>query len=358
MSNNAHTQKHKQLRRILIRNTILNTTGILLALTGIGWTINHFMRYAYYEITNDATIDQYISPVNIRATGYILEIRFTEHQQVKKGDTLLILDPQEYKIRLKDAEAALADAQANAEVLASGINTARHNITIAEANITEIGTKLWKLQQDYKRYTNLLSEESVSEQQYEQVKAEFETTQAHRETLLHQKTYAESQYTEMQKKLTGAQAQILRKEAELEMAALNLSYTNVIAPYDGHMGRRTLENGQLVQNGQILSYIIRDNSKWVTANYKETQIANIYIGQEVRIKVDALKGKIFRGTVSAISEATGSKYSLVPTDNSAGNFVKVQQRIPVRIELKDMAADDLNQLRAGMMVETEARLRE
>lgn len=350
--------KQKQLKRILIRNIILNTTGIILALTGIGWTINHFLRYAYYEITNDAVIDQYISPVNIRATGYIQDIRFTEHQQVKKGDTLLILDPREYKIKLKDAQAALAEAQANTEVLASGINTSRNNIAIAEANITEIKTKLWKQEQDYKRYTNLLSEESVSQQQYEQVKADFEATQAHQETLLRQKSYAESQYTEIQKKLTGAQAQILRKEAELEMAELNLSYTIVIAPYDGYMGRRTLENGQLVQNGQILSNIIRGNNKWVTANYKETQIANIYIGQEVRIKVDALKGKIFHGTVSAISEATGSKYSLIPTDNSAGNFVKVQQRIPVRIELKDVATDDLNMLRAGMMVETEAKRRE
>ena len=103
-----------------------------------------------------------------------------------------------------------------------------------------------------------------------------------------------------------------------------MSYTVLVAPYDGYMGRRTLDVGQLVQAGQVISYLVRSEDKWITANYKETQISNIYIGQEVRIKVDALPGRVFKGRVSAISEATGSKYSLVPTDNSAGNFVKVQ----------------------------------
>lgn len=149
-------------------------------------------------------------------------------------------------------------------------------------------------------------------------------------------------------------AAILRKEADLEMAQLNLSYTVVTAPFDGYMGRRTLETGQLVQAGQTLSYLVRNNDKWITANYKETQISHIYIGQKVRIKVDAVDDRIFHGTVTAISEATGSKYSLVPTDNSAGNFVKIQQRIPVRIDLIDVSPEDMNLLRAGMMVETEA----
>ena len=142
--------------------------------------------------------------------------------------------------------------------------------------------------------------------------------------------------------------------ADLEMARLNLSYTVVTAPYDGYTGRRTLEPGQFVQGGQTLSYLVRGNDKWVTANYKETQIAHIYIGQKVRIKVDAFSGRTFHGTVTAISEATGSKYSLVPTDNSAGNFVKVQQRIPVRIDLNDASPEEMECLRAGMMVETEA----
>lgn len=347
-------KKRKQLRRLKIRNITLNTVCILLAFSGISWTVNYFWKYVNYEITNDAVVDQYITPVNIRVSGYISEVRFTEHQHVKAGDTLLILDDREYRIKLKDAEAALLDARASKDILSSGIRTSEVNVSVQEANIAETKARLWQLEQDYRRYANLLAEESVSQQQYEQVKANYEAMQARYDALLRQKSAAQSQYSEMSKKSGSVEAMILRKEADLEMAQLNLSYTVVTAPFDGYMGRRTLETGQLVQAGQTLSNLVRGDDKWITANYKETQISNIYIGQEVRIKVDAIDNRVFHGKVTAISEATGSKYSLVPTDNSAGNFIKVQQRIPVRIDLTDASPDDMNRLRAGMMVETEA----
>ena len=347
-------KKRKQLRRLKIRNITLNTVCILLAFSGISWTVNYFWKYVNYEITNDAVVDQYITPVNIRVSGYISEVRFTEHQHVKAGDTLLILDDREYRIKLKDAEAALLDARASKDILSSGIQTSEVNVSVQEANIAETKARLWQLEQDYRRYANLLAEESVSQQQYEQVKANYEAMQARYDALLRQKSAAQSQYSETSKKSGSVEAMILRKEADLEMAQLNLSYTVVAAPFDGYMGRRTLETGQLVQAGQTLSNLVRGDDKWITANYKETQISNIYIGQEVRIKVDAIDNRVFHGKVTAISEATGSKYSLVPTDNSAGNFIKVQQRIPVRIDLTDASPDDMNRLRAGMMVETEA----
>lgn len=348
------SKRRKKLRRLKIRNITMNTVCILLVLGGISWVVDYFWKYVNYEITNDAVVDQYITPVNIRVAGYINEVRFTEHQPVKAGDTLAILDNREYRIKLKDAEAALMDAQAAKTVLHSGIETSEVNVSIQEANIAETKARLWQLEQDFHRYANLLAEESVARQQYEQVKANYEAMQARYDALIRQKNAAQSQYTETTKRMISADALILRKEAELEMAKLNLSYTIVTAPYDGYMGRRTLENGQLVQAGQTITYLVRGNDKWITANYKETQIAHIFIGQEVRVKVDALPDKTFHGRVSAISEATGSKYALVPTDNSAGNFVKVQQRIPVRIELENVSPDDMQQLRAGMMVETEA----
>lgn len=349
--------KQKQLKRRKIRTITLNIICILLVLSGIVWTADYFRRYLNYETTNDAVVDQYISPVNIKVQGYIKEVRFKEHQEVKAGDTLLILDDREYRIRLKDAEAALLDARAAKEVLGSGIQTSRENIAVQEANIAESKAKLWQLEQDYHRYANLLAEESVSRQQYELAKANYEAMQARYSALLRQKEVARSQYTETTGKTTSANALILRKESELDMANLNLSYTVVTAPYDGYMGRRTIEPGQLVQAGQTLTYLIRGTDKWITANYKETQIAHIFIGQKVRIRVDALSNRVFPGTVTAISEATGSKYALVPTDNSAGNFIKIQQRIPVRIDFDDASPEDMKQLRAGMMAETEAILK-
>lgn len=346
--------KRKKLYRLKIRNIIQNTVCILLVLGGIVWVIDYFWKYVNYEITNDAVVDQYITPVNIRVAGYISEVRFTEHQPVKAGDTLLILDNREYRIKLQDAEAALLDAKAAKAVLGSGIETSEVNVSVQEANIAETKARLWQSELDFHRYENLLAEESVARQQYEQVKANYEAIQARYNALIQQKNAARSQHTEMSRKMTSADALILRKEAELEMAKLNLSYTIVTAPYEGYMGRRTLENGQLVQAGQTITYLMKGNDKWITANYKETQIAHIFIGQEVRVKVDAIPDKIFHGRVTAISEATGSKYALVPTDNSAGNFVKVQQRIPVRIDLEKVSSYDMQQLRAGMMVETEA----
>lgn len=346
--------KYKRLRKQRLRNITLNTVCLIIAVSGILWSINYFWRYFKYEITNDAFVDQYIAPVNIRVSGYINEIRFKEHQYVKQGDTLVILDNNEYLIRQKEARAALLDAQGSKDVLSSGIQTSQTRIEEQEANIAEAKAKLWQSEQDFRRYERLLKEESVPRQQYDVAKANYEAAQARYTALLRQEEAARSQYDEANKKQVSAEASILRAEAALDLANLNLSYTVVTAPYSGYMGRRTLEPGQYVSAGQVLSYIVRQSGKWITANYRETQISNIYIGQPVRIKVDGLPGQVLHGHVTAISEATGSKYSLVPTDNSAGNFVKVQQRIPVRIDLDDVSDECMSRLRAGMMVETEA----
>lgn len=350
----THHIRQRQLKRQKMRNITLNAVCILLVVGGIGWTVDFFWRYTNYETTNDAVVDQYISPVSIRVPGYIKEVRFTEHQSVKAGDTLLILDDSEYRIRLKDAEAALMDARAAKAALSSGIRASQVSVSVQEANIAETQARLRQLEQNYTRYANLLKEESVSQQQYDQVKADYEAMQARYDALLRQKNVAESQYDETSQKAASAEAAILRKEAELDMARLNLSYTVVTAPYDGYTGRRTLEPGQLVQGGQTLTYLVRGDDKWITANYKETQIARIHIGQQVRIRVDAFSDRVLHGTVTAISEATGSKYALVPTDNAAGNFVKIQQRIPVRIDFTDATPKDMQRLRAGMMAVTEA----
>lgn len=341
-------------RKIKLRNIILNTVCITLALIGASWTINYFWKYFNYEITNDAFIDQYISPVNVRVAGYIKEVRFKEHQYVHRGDTLLVLDNSEYLIKVKEAEAALLDAQGSRRVLDSGIGASKANVAIQEANIQEARARLWQAEQDYNRYEKLYREESVAKQQFDQIKADYDAALARYNALIEQRKAVKMQSDETQSRTTNAEAEILRCEAGLDMARLNLSYTVVTAPFDGYTGRRTLEQGQYVSAGQTITNLIRSQNKWVTANYRETQIENIYIGQRVIISVDAVSGRTFEGRVTAISEATGSKYSLVPTDNSAGNFVKVQQRIPVRIDFVDVSPDDMARFRAGMMVVTEA----
>ena len=345
---------HRSLKKKRRRNIILNTITILLAIAGIAWAVNFFYRYYRYEITNDATIEQYVTPVNARASGYVQKVNFTEHQFVNAGDTLLIIDDREYRIKLMDAQASLMDAEASADVLNSNVTTTASNVAVSQANIDEAKAKYWKSEQDYKRYENLYRADAVSKQQFDQAKSEYDALKAHYNALELQKHSLVSTSTEVQKKRKNTEAAILRKQAELDLAKLNLSYTVITAPFSGYVGRRSLEVGQYVQAGQTITNIIKNDGKWVIANYREKQIGNIHIGQEVRIKVDAFNNQVFKGKVTAISEATGSKYSLLPTDNSAGNFVKVQQRIPVRIDFEDLSPADMEKFRAGMMVTTEA----
>ena len=163
---NELKEKHQRLKKVRTRNIVLNSICILLAGSGIWWTANYFWRYINYEVTNDAFVDQYIAPLNIRASGYIKEVRFKEHQYVHQGDTLLILDDREYRIKVKEAEAALIDAQGSQDVLRSGIETSHTNIAVQDANIAEAKAKLWQLEQYYHRFERLLKEESIPEQQY------------------------------------------------------------------------------------------------------------------------------------------------------------------------------------------------
>ena len=215
--------KQALFRRLTIRNLTLNVVCILIVLCGISWTVHYFWRYLDYEITNDAYVDQYIAPINIRVAGYIQDVRFREHQYVHKGDTLLLLDDREYKIRVKEAEAALLDAEGSKDVLHSGIQTTEANIAVQEANIAEAKARLWQSEQDYHRYARLLQDESVAPQQFEQVKATFEAAQARYDALVQQREAVVSQHTEATKRQTSADANILRQEAALDIARLNLS---------------------------------------------------------------------------------------------------------------------------------------
>lgn len=186
----------------------------------------------------------------------------------------------------------------------------------------------------------------------EQYRTELDMAKARVNALRRQCEAAHSTVNEVTQRRENADAAIMRAEAAVEMARLNLSYTVIIAPADGFLGRRSIEAGQLVNPGQTITTLIPAGPKWIVANFKETQMANIRVGQEAEILVDAIPGKVFRGRVSVISSATGSKYSMIPTDNSAGNFVKIQQRVPVRIDFSDSLSTELNRrMVAGMMCE-------
>lgn len=311
------------------------------------------------EKTDDAQIEQYISPVNVKVPGYIKEIRFTEHQYVHKGDTLMIIDDREYVIALQQAEAALIDARSGRKVVGNTVNTASTSAAVFESTIEEAELRVEKLQRDYDRYSRLLERKATTPVVVEQYRTELDMAKARVSALRRQSEAARSTVSEVNQRRENADAAIMRAEAAVDMARLNLSYTVITAPADGFLGRRSIEVGQLVNPGQTITTLMPDDSKWVVANFKETQMAHIRIGQKAEIRIDAMPGTVLTGTISAISSATGSKYSMIPTDNSAGNFVKIQQRIPVRIDFTDSISTELNRrMAAGMMCEIKVDVKE
>lgn len=355
METTTNTRKQESGKVFTMKKAV-GIIGICLAIWGLYAIISLFVDYKSNETTDDAQVEQYLSPVNIRVPGYIKKIYFTEHQHVRKGDTLLVLEDDEYRIRLKEAEAALMDARSGRKVVANTLNTVSNSASVYDASIAEAQYRMEQLEKDYRRYSSLLKKNATTPIVVEQYQTQLEMSRARVAALKQQREAAHSSVTEVDQRQENAEAAVKRAEAAVDLAALNLSYTVVTAPCNGCLGRRSIEEGQLVNAGQTLTTIIPDTRKWVVANYKETQISSLAVGQEVEVTVDAFAGKTFKGRITAISSATGSKYSMVPTDNSAGNFVKIQQRVPVRIELTDISDEDNARLAAGMMCVVKANL--
>ena len=345
----THQEKAKKMKKLRRWQIAVSLLGVAIIVWGVIEVVCLFLNYSQTETSNDAQIEQYVSPINLRASGYIDKIYFTEHQEVHKGDTLMVLDDREYKIRVMEAEAG-------ATIINATLNTTQTTASVYDASIAEIEVRLAKLEKDRKRYENLVKRNAATPIQLEQIITDYEATRKKLEAVERQKKAALSGVDEVSYRRVSTEAAIQRATAALEMARLNLSYTVVVAPCDGKLGRRSLEEGQFISAGQTITYILPNTQKWIVANYKETQIENLHIGQEVSVTVDAISDKEFTGKVTSISGATGSKYSLVPTDNSAGNFVKIQQRIPVRIDFTNLSKEDNERLAAGMMVVVKARL--
>ncbi|MEN0054860.1 MAG: HlyD family secretion protein [Mucilaginibacter sp.] len=314
------------------------------------WGIRLLWENFNYEETNDAQVQEYINPVISRAGGFIVKVNFEENQELKKGDTLLVIDNRESSLQLKQTEAALLNAKAQLNVLKSNQQTLALAASAAAPSIAAARARQLKQQQEYERYQNLFKEESATKQQLENVKAGLDVSTAELQSA--QSNYKTSllKVNDVQAQQEVTQAEIKRLQALIERNKLDISYTAITAPYNCRVGRRTIEQGQMIDAGQILAYIINQESdKWVVANYKETQVSIMHIGQTAEIEADAFPGKKFKGKIISLSPATGSSFSLIPPDNSTGNYVKIVQRVPVRIKLVE-SKEVIEPLKAGMNV--------
>lgn len=337
------------------KKLIYNIVIICLLIGGLCYVCSRFMHLGNVEYTDNAQVKQHITPINVRVQGFIKQIRFEEYQTVHKGDTLLVIEDTEFRLRLAQAEADLANALAGQKATTAGIATTQNNLNVSDAGIEEVRVQVENAQRELKRYEQLFQQDAVTRQQYDNVQTAYKAAKARYEQVSRAKQSTALVKTEQTHRLDQNEAGVKLAQAAVELAKLNLSYTVVIATCDGVTGKKDIHEGQLVQPGQTMVDIVDGSDLWVIANYRETQLKHITEGAQVSFTADAVPGVTYQGVVESISDATGASFSLIPQDNATGNFVKVEQRVPVRISLKGNKDEDLRKLRAGLNVECKVK---
>lgn len=342
---------NKKNKKIL-RNIIV----IAILLSGLFWVCSKFCHFGNVEYTDNAQIRRNIIPVNSRVQGFIQKVCFDDFQFVHKGDTLVVIERSEYALKVAQAKANYLNVLMENDAMETVISTTANNLTVSDANIEELRIRLNQKGTDYQRYKQLYKEKAVTRQQYDNAKADYEAAKAKYDMLVRQKKSTSLVKDEQTQRLEQNQTNVEVARAAQKLAELNLSYTVILAPCDGVTSRKAIQEGQFIQPGQTLLSLVEYDNVWVIANYKETQTANIREGMPVSIKVDAVPGVEYYGEVSTLSNATGAQYSVIPQDNSAGNFVKIEQRVPVKIIFTDKnSKDNINLLRSGLNVECEVK---
>lgn len=314
------------------------------------------------ESTDNAQLDADIVPIRASVGGYVKEVHFEDNQMVKKGDLLVTIDDTEYKAKVAQAEAALANAQANLSAVRSNAAASNDNATAAifstettQESIKSAQAKLNKTKEDYKRIKNMYSAKAATQADMDNVSAELEVAQAQYDMAQKQFKASQSQSAGVRSQALGqqsmislAEALVRQREAELKLAVTQLDYTTIEAPCDGIVSKRSIEAGQYISIGSPLCSVIDNTTLWISANFKETQLQHMKIGQAVEIKIDAYPDMKLKGKLNSFVGATGAKFSLLPPDNSTGNFVKIVQRVPVKISIDHLTKAQLKALFPGL----------
>ncbi len=329
----------------------------LVLLIGATWGIRHYIFSRHHVTTDNAQVDGHITVISPRISGFVSRVLVEDNQRVKAGDTLVVLDDRDLKVRLEQAEADLATAQSSvssgghAGQAEAQLQATRAEAASAQSAIAAADAAWRKASADLERYRGLAAKQIISAQQLDATRAEEESARANLDAARKQAAAAGSQVSASGAALRGADARLASAEANVSNARLQESYSAITAPVDGIVARRSAEPGALVQVGQNLLSLVPDRDVWVTANLKETQLATVKVGDLVEFTVDAYPGRTFRGKVESLSPATGARFALLPPDNATGNFTKVVQRVPVRIAVEQPDSGP-TPLRPGMSVET------
>ena len=326
---------------------------IILGLVLVGaliFTVKEYLYYQGHEVTDNAQVDADISPVVARVGGYVKEIRFRDNQFVHAGDTLVVLDDRDYQVRLQQAMAALSSTRQNVDVSQFQVSEAKTSIVTAQANVEAAKVRVWKANEDYKRYENLYNDHAITKAQFDDAKAEKDAADAALAVAQSQVPTQARRVSTNERQVGATASNVASRQADVDFAKLQLTYAVITAPADGIVSKKNIQLGQLVQAGQTLFAIVNDQGIYITANFKETQLEHLRIGEKVDLTADAFSDSTFKGTIESFAGATGAKFSLLPPDNATGNFVKVVQRVPLRIHIDADSSFIRRNLRPGMSV--------
>ena len=332
---------------------------ILPIIIGVGlfFGIKSYIHAVNFESTDNAQIETNTLPLVSRVSGYVDSIAVSDFGNIKVGQLLLKIDDSEYKLAIKQAEADLSSSLADLSSAQSSLVSNNANSNVVKANSDVQKSRLDKAKTDLQRDEALYKEGAITKKQIEDSRANYETTLKQLDANNQQIILANSQSSTSNALIEKAKATVELRQALLEQAKLKLSYTKIYSSINGKIGKRNLEHGQFVQAGQNLMTVVNSDVFWVVANFKETQVEKLKVGQLVNIKIDGYSDKDITGKIESLSEATGARFSLLPPDNSSGNFVKVTQRIPVKISI-DNIKEYQTILKAGMSVDVSVHLKD
>jgi membrane fusion protein (multidrug efflux system) len=324
---------------------------------GLYFGIRHISYVLAHEDTDDAQVEGHVSPVLPRVSGYVTRVLVDDNQHVNAGDPLVEIDSHELDLKVSEASAALDNSVADEATAAAFLATAKALEATSEANAVTALVRQRKAASDLARDTKLFSTGAITDSQLTDTQAAADTAASQLVAARTEVTTGQVQISVAAAKVASSKTMAAEKASDLDYAKLQRSYASVTAPISGVVSRKNVEQGQFVESGQTLLSVASVGDVWVVANFKETQLTHMKPGQDVEFEVDTYPGVIFHGKVDSISGATGARFALLPPDNSTGNFVKVTQRIPVKIVLAQ-APDADHPLRPGMSVDAAVRTAE
>lgn len=337
------------------RRWTLAAIAAALLIAGGTFGLRHLRYSLAHEETDDAEVDGDISPVLPRVSGYVSQIFIQDNQHVQAGQPLLAIDPRELDLKVAAAAAARRSAEAAVRTAEALLSTARAAKAVADANVVTAQVASAKADSDLARDQRLFQTAALSDSQLSDSRALADEAAARLKALRRQSDAAATEVASAEADIHAARAQLDQRQSDCEFARLQRSYATVTAPISGVVSRKQVELGQFVQEGQTLLLVASDTSVWVVANLKETQIADVRPGEPVDFTVDSYPSVLFHGRVQSLAGATGARFALLPPDNASGNFVKVTQRVPVKIEVEK--PDPAHVLRPGMSVDVAVSVR-